>query len=185
MIQARRLVVLAFVMTASATVLARQELQITPIVSEGRVLTSITAREAWKQGTREVLQTGYQVSFEFQVELRRPAPFWFFDPVLARVRITSLAKFNTLTGAYQVTRLRNGHAVDSRRLSSESEVRDWLTTFNQVALDPVAPLEPNGEYYVYVQLTTSPRRSFSLWSLLPFGREENSFSGRKYFTYIR
>lgn len=184
MIQSRPAVVLAFVMTASATVLARQDVRVTsPTVSDGRVLTSFVARDAWTIGTREVLQTGFEVAFEYEVELRRPAPFWFFDRVLARVRITSLAKFSTLTGRYQVTRMRNGHAVISAARGSEAEVREWLTTVDQVALDPVAPLEPYAEYYVHVRLTTRPRRSLSLWSLLPFGREENT--GRADFTYIR
>ena len=63
-------------------------------------------------------------------------------------------------------------------------MREWLTTFYQIELEPTSPLEPNMEYYVYVGLTIRPRPGVpSLFSLLPFGREENA--GRKSFTYIK
>ncbi len=60
----------------------------------------------------------------------------------------------------------------SERRKLEADVREWLTTFDLVSLDPVAPLEPNAEYYVRVVLTTRPRRNVSFWSILGLGREE-------------
>jgi hypothetical protein len=86
-------------------------------------------------------------------------------------------------GGYKVTRMRNGRTVRSERREQEADVRDWLTTVDQVALDPIEPMELNAEYYVKVRLTTSPRRSLSLWSILPFGRDE--ITGRQTFTYIK
>ncbi len=103
--------------------------------------------------------------------------------MLARVRVNSLANYDTLTRNYKVTRMRDGRVVRSERRDQEGDVRDWLTTVDQVALDPISPLEPNAEYYVHVRLTTSPRRSVSLWSILPFGRDE--ITGRKSFPYIK
>ncbi len=92
-------------------VLAAGNIRITPIPSsEGRVLVSFTARDAWTQDTREVLQTGMQVMFDYEVELRRPTPFGLFDPVLARAHVSSLAEFDTLTGDYKVTPDAQRHA---------------------------------------------------------------------------
>jgi hypothetical protein len=160
------------------------DVRIEPIVSEGRVLVSFTARDSWTLKTREYLSAGRQVSFEYTVELRKPAPLWFFDPVLARVRLTHLARLNNLTGRYQVTRMRDGRTIGvPEQLDQEAEVRDGLTSAGAIALDPVSPLELNAEYYVHVGVSTSPRPPVSIWSLLPFSGEENS--GRKYFTYIR
>lgn len=186
MIGRRVLLAIAWIAAATVALSAGEEVRITPIVSEGRVLVSFVVRDAWTIGTREVLQSGLTLMFEYEVELRRPASLWFFgltDPVLARVRVNSSAKLDTLTGGYKVTRMRDGRIVRSERRDQEAAVREWLTTVDQVALDPVMPLEPNAEYYVHVRLTTSPRRSVSLWSLLPFGRDENS--GRQTFTYIK
>lgn len=171
------------IFATAVTVRADDQVRVTPIVTEGRVLVSFTARDTWTLGMREVLQTGLQVRFEYEIELRRSAPFWFFDATLARVRVISLARFDTLRGDYNVTRMLDGRIVRSERRTDELDAREWLTTVDQVALDPVSPLEPNAEYYVRVRLSTGPRRSVSLWPLWPFGRDDGS--GRSNFTYIR
>jgi len=183
MTRRRLLLGLAWVLAASAVVWAGEDVRITPIQSGGRVLVGLAVRDAWKLGTREVLQSGITLRFEYEIELRRPAPFWFFDPVLARTRVSSWAAADKLMGGYKVTRMRDGRIVRSDRLEEEADMRDWLTTVDQVSLDPVTPLEPNAEYYVHVRLTISPRRNISLWPILPFGREE--ITGRQTFTYIK
>ena len=58
-----------------------------------------------------------------------------------------------------------------------------MTAFDRVPLEVAAPLEPNAEYYVRVRLYCSPRRTVSIWSIWPFGRDDGS--GRADFTYIR
>jgi hypothetical protein len=179
----RTLLAAAGALLATAVLSAGEDVRIVAIPSDGRVLVNIAVRDAWKLGTREVLQSGITLRFEYDVELRRPAPFWFFDPVLARARVSSWAAADKLMGGYKVTRMRNGRIVRSDRLDQEADMRDWLTTVDQVVLDPVTPLEPNAEYYVHVRLSISPRRNVSLWPILPFGREE--ITGRAPFTYIK
>jgi hypothetical protein len=179
----RSVLALAAVLAATVVLSAGEDIRITPIPSAGRVLVSFAVRDAWTLGTREVLQSGLMLRFEYEVTLRKPAPLWFFDPVLARALITSRAQFDTLGGGYKVSRMREGRVIKSEQVHQETDVRDWLTNIEQVALDPVTPLEPNAEYYVHVKLTTSPRRSVSLWSILPLGREE--ITGRETFTYIK
>jgi hypothetical protein len=179
-------VLLTCLVAATVALSAGEDVRITPIPSDGRVLVSLVVRDAWTLGTREVLQSGVTVRFEYEIDLRRPAAVWFFgafDPVLARGRVSSWAASDKLMGGYKVTRMRDGRIVKSERRDQEADVRDWLTTVDQVALDPVEPLEPNAEYYVHVRVTTSPRRSVSLWSLLPLGRDE--ITARQTFTYIK
>jgi uncharacterized protein DUF4390 len=178
------LVLIALVL--GTVTLAAREVLIQAVPSEGRVLVSFTARDSWTLGTREVLQAGQDLYFDYTIELRRPGPAILFllpDAVLARVRVSSSAKFDTLMRHYTVRRMREGRVVDSRRQDNEAAVRDWLTTFDQVTLDPITPLELNTEYYVHVSLSTRPRRSISLLSLLPFAGDENV--GRRSFTNIR
>ena len=179
----RRLLVASALVLATVTLSAGEEVRITPIQSGEKILVSFAVRDAWSMGTREVLQSGLVLRFEYEVELKKPAPLWFFDSALARAAITSRAQFDTLGGGYKVSRMRDGRVVKSQVFHQESDVRDWLTNIEGVALDPVKPLEVNAEYYVHVRLTTSPRRSVSLWSILPFGKEE--ITGRETFTYIK
>jgi hypothetical protein len=181
----RPLVVLALVIGANVGLLARAEVRIQPVPTDAgaRVLASFTARDAWTLSVREMLQHGQTVTFEFDAELKRPAPLWFFDPVLARASVSSSAKFDTLAGDYKVSRMRGGRTVNSDRRSKEADVREWLTTIEQVALDPVEPLVPNSEYYVRVSLTVRPRHVTSIWSILPLGRPDDS--GRADFPFVK
>ena len=172
----------ALLLAATVTVWAR-DIRINPVPTEGKVLVSFTARDAWTLSVREALKTGTQMMFTFDVELRKPGAIRLFDSVLARSTVTTTARFSTLSGEFQVQRLRQGTIVDSTRVRRETDVRDWLTTIDQVSLDPVAPLEPNVEYAVHVDLTISPRLDFSMWSLWPFARSDQA--GRVLFMYIR
>ncbi len=108
-----------------------------------------------------------------------PPRFWF-DPTLAETSVAASVKFDALTSVYQVSKLRDGRVVWSERTEKDGDVRGWITTFDQIALEPGEPLEANADYYVRVRLRVSPRRTFLFW---PWGRDDAS--GRKDFTFIR
>ena len=179
----RRLAAMVVAMGCAAAVLsAATTIRVRPVVSQGRVLTSFEASGAWTIEAREALASGSVVSFQYVVELRRPSAFWR-DTVLARLSLVASGKLDTLTGAYTVSRYRDGRVlrVDSRR--QEDEVRDWLTNFEQFEITPDSELKPNTDYYVQVRLYKAPRATISVWSVLPFGGDDGS--GRGEFTYIR
>jgi hypothetical protein len=180
----RAVLALVGVCCATTVVFARAEIRIQPVPSGGRVLVSFVARDSWTLRTREFLQKSVQVSFDYDIQLRKPGPVPFFDQTLARTSLRVFGRFNTLSGKYQVWRMRDGR-IDkpSERRDTEAQVRDWLTVQDQISLDPITPLEPNVEYCVHVALTTTPRVNFSLWTLLPFGWEEDA--GRECFPYIK
>ena len=172
--------VIAAVALAAGVVLPQAgEVTVTPVVSEGRVLVSFAAPDAWTVEVRELLQIGQLLTFSYDIELRRPSTIWL-DSVTARTSISTSAKLDTLTGGYQVSRLRDGRVVRSERREQESEARSWMTTIEPIQLVPASPLEPNAEYYIRVRMYMSPRRTVTLW---PFGRD--GMSGRADFTYIR
>jgi hypothetical protein len=174
-------VVLAFV-AATAVLLADGEVKVTPVVSEGKVLASFTAPAAWTTDARELVRGGVTLTYAFDVELRRPSVLWA-DALLAHTRVEAQVKFDSLTGTFQVSRTRDGRLLDSNRSEQEPQVRDWMTAFQRVQLDPTQPLESNAEYYVRVRLFATPRRNVSLWTLWPFSRDDGS--GRATFTFIR
>jgi hypothetical protein len=173
----------AVAVMATATLLAAAgPIKVQPIQAPGgRVLVSFTAVDEWTIEMRENLQFGQPVTFDYRVELRRPATLW--DKVMAETNVRADAKFDTLTGKYQVSRQRDGRMVKSEKRDQENEVRDWLTIFEPIELLPASPLKANTDYYVQVRLLKFPRRGVSLWSILPFGSEDSS--GRAPFTYLR
>jgi hypothetical protein len=179
----RPLVFLAAIwLAAGDTLPPADDVKVTTVVSDRGVLASFVAASAWTTDAREVVKSGLVLTFSFDVELRRPSTIWL-DSTLARVRMASSVKFDSLTGTYQLKRLRDGHVVQSAPSDQEPQVRDWMTAFDRVELEPEQPLEANAEYYVRVRLYASPRRTVSLWSIWPFGHDDGS--GRADFTVIR
>jgi hypothetical protein len=166
---------------ASVALAAAAEVKVTTVVSDGRVLASFAAPAAWTTDTRELVRSGLVLTFSFDVELRRPA--MLFDSTLSRVLVGASVKFDNLTGTYQLSKTRDGRVVQSEPANHELQVREWMTAFDRVPLEVGTPLEANVEYYVRVRLYCSPRRTISLWSIWPFGRDDGS--GRADFTYIR
>ena len=62
-------------------------------------------------------------------------------------------------------------------------MRDWMTIFDRVPLEPESPLEPNAEYYVRVRLYMHARGATCRSVGLAFGRRRRP--GRADFTFIR
>jgi hypothetical protein len=162
---------------------AAGDVKVTTVMSDdGRVLASFTAHAAWTAESREIVRSGLALTFSFDVDLRRPSTIWF-DSTLARVRVASTVRYDNLTGTYQMSKLRDGRVISSDKANLEPAVREWMTEFDRVPLEPGQQLEANVEYYVRVRLYCSPRRTVSLWSMWPFGKDDGS--GRADFTFIK
>ena len=158
--------------------MADDPIRVTPVVADGAVSVSFAAPTVFSDDTRAVVQTGLPVTFTYTIELKRPS--FFIDDTLVRATVSSAVKLDTLTGFYQVSKSHGDRVVWSERSQDEAQVRLWMTTFDNVRVQPALPLEANADYYVRVRLHASPRRTFSLW---PFGRDDGS--GRGDFTVIR
>jgi hypothetical protein len=152
-------------------------IRVTPIVSSEGVAASFSAPAVFGDEAREVLQSGLVLTFTFFVELRRPSAIWF-DHTVTSVSAASSARFDNLTGVYQVSKLRNGRVVWSDRTENAAEVARWMTTFERVPLAGPGPLAEGAGYYVRVRMQSSPRRTFSLW---PWTGDAGS--GRADFTF--
>ena len=152
--------------------------KVTPVVSDGRVLASFSAPSAFTDDAAHVMHTGLLLTFTFTVELRQPSPLWF-DRTLAETTVASSVTYDSLTSAYQVSKLRDGSVTTSARTALEADVLAWMTSFDQVPLVSGERLERNADYYVRVRLRTSPRPTVSLW---PWGRDDGA--GRAVFTFI-
>lgn len=180
----RRLAAMVVAIGCAVAILhAATTIRVRARVNQGRVLAEFDAPGAWTIEAREALASGGVVSFQYVVEVRRPSAIWR-DTVVARLALIASAKLDTLTGAYTVSRYRDGRVqppVGSRR--QEEEVREWLTTFEPFEITPESELKPNTDYYVQVRLYKAPRATISVWSILPFGGDDGS--GRGEFTYIR
>jgi uncharacterized protein DUF4390 len=174
-----RQAVMAATLLATPAMVASTDINVTPVVTAGRVVASFSAPEGLFDDTHDAIQSGVLLTFSYSVELRRPSTIWF-DRTLAETTAAATVKFDSLTGVYQVSKLRDGRVIWSERTDKETDVRGWTTSFDQIGLEPSEPLEANADYYVRVRMHVSPRRTFSIW---PFSHDDGS--GRKDFTFIR
>ena len=185
MTRGRAWLVVAQLVVATAVLSAANEVvRIQVFPSTTGLSIGLSARDAWSIGSREALQSAVPLRYEYDIKLGKQAALWFLsDTTLARVNVSALASFDTLRGDYRASRLRGGATFTSIRLKTEADVREWLTVWDKIVLDPVTPLEPNEEYYVDALLTIRPEKSVSMWSILPFTKDK--LTGRKTFTFIK
>ena len=180
---ARRRVPVAGIVTAmllaSCLTLFANGVKVTPVVaSDGRLLISFSSPWTFNEDARTIVKSGLVLRLTYTIELRRPS-LWL-DPILAAIAVAADAKFDPLKRTYQVSRFREGQVVSSDKVEQESQVREWLTQFDNVLLEPSSPLVVNDDYYVRVRLRVEPRGSFSVW---PFRGDDAS--GRAEFTFIK
>jgi hypothetical protein len=160
----------------AATVQA-QDLSITPIARDGRVLVSFDLTDAFSADVHDAIQSGLATTFSYSVELRRRSAF--FDRTVASVTIEARVRFDNLTRRYQVSRTIDGRVDDARPIEDQQAVRRWLTHFEQVPLSNTSTLEANGEYSVRVRAHTRPLTSWFSW---PWDR--GGVFGQAQFTFI-
>lgn len=162
-----------------AAVLLAAEVRITPVVAEDRVYANFAAAAAFTEDVRSAVQSGLPVTLTYVAEVRRESALWF-DQTVAATTVASSVKFDMLTGAYQVSKLREGAVHWAQHTQKEDEMRLWVTEFERVPLTEASRLDVSGDYYVRVRARDSLPRGFSLW---PFGR--SGMSGRVELPVIR
>ncbi len=162
----------ALLAVGAAVVVEATTVRITPVVTGEKVYATFSAPAAFTPNVRNAVHSGLPVTVTFVAELRRTSVFWF-DRTLADTVVASTVKFDTLTGAYQVSKWRDGTVHWSQQTQKEDEMRRWVTEFERVPLDEISALDGSGEYYIRVCARDSLPRGFSLW---PWGRA--GMSGR-------
>lgn len=177
-------VVRPLVSTAAAAligvaVLLAADVRITPVVAGDRVYANFAASAAFSDDVRTAVQNGMPVTLTYVAELRRASTLWF-DQTVAATTVASSVKLDTLTGAYQVSKLRDGTVHWAQHTQKEDEMRLWVTEFERVPLADASRLKGAGDYYVRVRARDNLPRGFSLW---PWGRSETS--GRVELPVIR
>ncbi len=157
---------------------AAQMVRVTPLARDGRILISFELADAFTDEMREVIRSGLQTTFTYEVELRRAATLWF-DRTIVSAQVSASVRYDTLTRRYQVSRMQDGHVEESHVYENEDDVQRQMTAFERLPLFSTAGLEPNGEYYVRVRARTHPRNTLFF---LPWDRD--AASGRAQFTFI-
>jgi hypothetical protein len=145
-----------------ATHATAQTLQITPLARDGHLLVSFSLTDGFNEDVRAAIHSGMNITFQYQVDLRRSTTLWI-DRTIASAVLSASVRYDTLTRKYHFTRMHDGRTLLSDMTDSYDVVRQWLTDFEKLPLFNSGTLERNAEYYVRVRATKSPRNSSFIW----------------------
>ncbi len=162
-----------------ATPAAAQSLKVTPLTREGRVLVSFRLDDAFNDQVRAAIHSGMNISFVYDVELKRSSSLWL-DPTIGAARVSASVRFDNLTRRYHLTLMRDGRIEEAQTFDKEEDVRTRLTEFDKLPLFSSTALEANAEYYLRVRAHTTPRNASFVW---PWKSHEVSALAK--FTFIR
>ena len=178
----RRLIRLAavFVAVVLLTTGARadQNMQVTPLARDGRLLVTFRLSDAFNDDIRTAIHSGLTITFVYDIELRRGTSLWL-DRTLAQATVMATVRYDNLTRRYYVTRREDGRLERADTVDREDVARDWLTSFDKLPLFSSDLLERNAEYYLRIRAHTMPRNASFVW---PW---ERGIAGLAKFTFLQ
>jgi hypothetical protein len=179
MMAARITVVAALVCVVFTGVLrADQNMQVTPLARDGRLLVTFRLSDAFNEDIRTAIHSGLTITFVYDVELRRGTSLWL-DRTIAQATVMATVRYDNLTRRYYVTRREDGRLERADTLDREEVARDWLTSFDKLPLFNSDILERNGEDYLRIRTHTMPRNASFVW---PW---ERGVAGLAKFTFLQ
>jgi len=142
---------LALLLGASAATVEGAAIEeLVPVVRDDGIFVSFRAGDAFNEDIERAIQTGLEVNFRYNVELKRPRGIWL-DLQVARRVISVTVTYDNLTKRYKLTREIDGK-IDATEVVADAEaMRRFMTTFESLRLFEPSALEPNDSYYVRVK----------------------------------
>ena len=95
---------------------------------------SIRLNGAFDEKILAKLDSGLEITFRHQVEVRRQRTLWFAR-VLAHKKIVTSAVLDTLTGNYRLRRTVNRGIVETLTTSDVDEMRQFMTVLEEIRLE--------------------------------------------------
>src|SRR5262245_60132755 len=140
-----KLVTAVFVVSTVAVCTA-QNLQVTPLAKDGRLLVTLRMNEVFTDEVRAAMQSGLRITFVYDIELKRSTALWV-DRTIATASVTATVEYDILARRYLATRREDGRIERVETIDREDAARVWLTEFDKLPLFNTTSLEANAEYY--------------------------------------
>jgi len=175
---ARLAAALALVLLVAPGAGADQNMQVTPLARDGRLLVTFRLSDAFNDDIRTAIHSGLTITFVYDVELRRGTSLWL-DRTIAQATVMATVRYDNLTRRYYVTRREDGRLERADTVDREDVAREWLTSFDKLPLFSSDLLERNAEYYLRIRAHTMPRNASFVW---PW---ERGIAGLAKFTFLQ
>lgn len=164
-------------LTTSLHAQTAEHLRIVPLIRGGEVLVSFELPEAYDTDIHDLIFSGLQTTFTYDVELRLIVPFWADRTVVSAV-VSNTNRYDGLTGRHNLARTVDGRVVETMVTRDEEVVKNWLMNQSRLPLCETSRLQPNRDYYVRVRARGRPQTDSVL------ARLNNAITGQVKFTFI-
>lgn len=176
----RKAVLRAVVLTAAvpAVTIAAEIVDLVPVVREDGVHVSFRVEDAFSEDILQAIGSGLEVSFRYNVELKRVRRVWP-DEKAAERQIKTTVTYDNLTQRYSLTREIDGEIDATAVVDNAEAMRRFMTEFESLWLFDVSLVEANEEYYLRVNGIMRDRNLLLLipWNIGADWREAH-------FTYL-
>jgi Domain of unknown function (DUF4390) len=121
-----------------------------PLVRANGVFVGFRVSGAFDEDIERAITTGLEVSFRYNVELKRTRAIWL-DSRVAKCELRTTVAYDNLTKRYKLTREVDGKIDATEVVADADAMRRFMTTFDSLPLFDLSELEPNEAYYVRVK----------------------------------
>ena len=133
----------------SSTISAAEIVELVPVIRSEGILVSFSVENAFDEDIAQAIDSGLEVSFRYNVELKRVRRAWL-DKREASRRIQTTVAYDNLTKRYSLTREIDGEIDATELVDNPDAMRRFMTSFESLLLFDVSSMEPNEEYYLRV-----------------------------------
>ncbi len=133
----------------SSTISAAEIVELVPVVRSDGILVSFGVDDAFDEDITQAIDSGLEVSFRYNIELRRVRRAWLDEKEASRQIRTTVA-YDNLTKRYSLTREIDGEIDATELVDNPDAMRRFMTTFESLLLFDVSSMEANEEYYLRV-----------------------------------
>lgn len=143
---------------------ATQGLRVVPVVRGDYLIVTVELRDGLTPEVLAAIDSGLKTTFTYTVDLKVEATL-FRDRTVMSAIVTNSVEFDNLQRKYTLERSVDGRDVKKFVTDKPSDVREWLTHLQDLALFKTRQLVRNREYYVRASASARP----SYGSIWPFG----------------
>ncbi len=157
---------------------AAEIVDLVPVIRDEGISVSFRVEDAFSEDIVRAIDTGLEVSFRYNVELKRARSGWLDERAAAR-QIRTAVTYDNLTRRYSLTREIDGEIDSTEIVANADGMRRFMTEFESLLLFDVSLMRPNEEYYLRVNGVMEDRNLLLLipWNVAADWREAH-------FTYM-
>ncbi|GMR24567.1 MAG: hypothetical protein BMS9Abin37_3127 [Acidobacteriota bacterium] len=168
----------AFALALSSMISAAEIVELVPVIRSEGILVSFRVEDAFDEEILQAIESGLEVSFRYNVELRQVRRAWL-DKKTASRQIQNTVAYDNLTKRYSLTREIDGEIDATELVDNPDAMRRFMTSFESLLLFDVSFMEPNEEYYLRMN---GVMRDRNLLLLIPW--DVGADWREAHFTYI-